>query len=212
MIFSAVDLWDLGRAAERPYYPAGTDVINRLQPWGLYDIDDGNDYGYIARWDNCWSIHVLGSDDARDWCENIFGWIRKDSDTGAVIGYSRPGARIAMQAMRIIGDSGLPVLLEGHSRGGAIVQDVALRMARAGAVINRVVTFGSPPVGGSRFWDKMADARLLVDRYVINGDIVPNTPPWGKQYGKPIRCESDARGIKGKHLDYGNCVTGEYEI
>jgi pimeloyl-ACP methyl ester carboxylesterase len=206
--FSALDMWLLGRAAERPYYPAGTDVINRLQPVSLHDITDGNDYGYVAEWNDCWSVHILGSDDARDWVENIFGWVRK-TETGSVIGYGRPAERIAEQIADVIDHR--PVFGEGHSRGGAIVADVCLRLAQVGADIRRVITFGSPPTGGREWWNNMADEALLMDRHIINGDIVPGTPPWGMQYGRPIRYARPncLLRIARNHLDYGRVLTTE---
>jgi hypothetical protein len=71
------------------------------------------------------------------------------------------------------GGDGLPLLLTGHSKGGAMAALAAWRFQQAGLPV-RVVTFAAPKPGDSEF----RDAYRAVDhtRYEYADDIVPHLP------------------------------------
>ena len=78
---------------------------------------------------------------------------------------------------QLVPDEDQPLVLTGHSRGGAIALLAAYHFARAGRMVLAVVTFGGPRVGG-RDWCRAYEPLLgrLTYRFVHEEDPVPCLP------------------------------------
>ena len=86
-----------------------------------------------------------------------------------------------------------PVILTGHSKGGAEAKLCAFLLARAGRPITAVVTFGAPRAGDSR-WRILYNATpnnfafpqstlgSITQRWIHEEDIVPRLPVWVTGY------------------------------
>jgi pimeloyl-ACP methyl ester carboxylesterase len=71
----------------------------------------------------------------------------------------------------------LPLVVAGHSKGGALATLAALRLRAEGvATAADVYTFGSPRVGDTPF-SNAYDAAISQWRFENNNDLVPHLPP-----------------------------------
>jgi len=74
----------------------------------------------------------------------------------------------------------MPVIITGHSLGGATGVILALYLAKSGYTIQKVITFGQPRItdaNGARMFD-----RIPLLRVINNGDMIPFLPP-DKEHG-----------------------------
>lgn len=70
--------------------------------------------------------------------------------------------------------SGKPIVITGHSLGGAIAQMLALQFHEH---VEQVYTFGAPRLGNEAF-QKLLDNKIKENyRFVNQGDFVPDLPP-----------------------------------
>lgn len=145
----------LMQAVERTYrYPDGIPaVLDREQSEELENdfLDMGLIYGRPC-------ISIRGSDDSKDWKENLF----LDFSTNL---YGRITSWVEFN-----GHKHKNILILGHSRGGAIGYYLAEYLTNLGYKIT-LVTFGCPKV--------KPDSRILFPHFrVTNGaDGVPRLPP-----------------------------------
>lgn len=112
-----------------------------------------------------------GTDEPRDWWSNL-RIVPADWPGG---GRVHRGFRDALEdawsvVEEVLDASGLPVLLGGHSLGGALAVLAASRRACAGCY-----TFGAPLVGDAGFAATLDDAPIF--RVVHGRDLVPSLPP-----------------------------------
>jgi len=73
-------------------------------------------------------------------------------------------------------DRDLPIILTGHSLGGAIAINAALLLHAEGFDISAVVTFGAPRTLLRSSKDRFGKAAIPVYEYSNPGDPVPNVP------------------------------------
>ncbi|MEI8020587.1 MAG: lipase family protein [Schlesneria sp.] len=73
--------------------------------------------------------------------------------------------------------SKLPVIVTGHSKGGALARLAALRLQREKIEVAGVYTFGAPRTGDIDFAEDYAKRILLDIRFEYQNDIVPHIPP-----------------------------------
>ena len=71
---------------------------------------------------------------------------------------------------------GGPLLITGHSKGGAMATLAAWRFAAEGLPVASVLTFGSPRAGDGDFVAAF-DRKLRQARFEFGDDIVPHLPP-----------------------------------
>ncbi len=73
--------------------------------------------------------------------------------------------------------SKLPVIVTGHSKGGALARLAALRLQSEKIDVAGVYTFGAPRTGDIVFAEDYAKRILLDIRFENQNDIVPHIPP-----------------------------------
>ena len=129
---------------------------------------------YIVELLDCYVIVFRGSVNKFDWL-NDFTINAVDFDHANV----HQGFFCAFEAElnpRLVFDK--PVVITGHSLGGAIALLEADRLAECDVDIREVVVFGNPMVGAKSFQEKYE--KILGEkttRYVNGDDVVPHLPP-----------------------------------
>lgn len=71
---------------------------------------------------------------------------------------------------------GRPIIVTGHSLGGAVAQLFGYYAAREGYAIDGVVTYGAPMIGNYQLADAYEAAGLETHRFVIAEDPIPLAP------------------------------------
>jgi fermentation-respiration switch protein FrsA (DUF1100 family) len=102
----------------------------------------------------------------------------------------------ALQALEAIqaATKGCPVVLTGHSLGGALAALTGALMGAVGNPVAGVVTFGCPRVGFQGV--RMALTGIRCARYVHGDDIVPTVPwPYEHHTAQPIALAGSADPI-----------------
>ena len=179
----------------------------RHRPPGSVAISYGSDTGFIIAIDGVWHIVIDGSDTVSEWLKN-FAWWRIGNHRMAW-GFSSVARELIPQIEAVI-IQGSPVVLTGHSRGGAIAQAVARIMADRWHNISEIVTFGSPKVGGRRFRNDMTELGLIHTRVDAEGDPVTRLP-WlrGRHYETMhVLLKNNIRSGIRTHLSYGEMLRG----
>lgn len=103
---------------------------------------------------------------------------------------------------------GCPVVLTGHSLGGALAALTGALLGSLGSPVSQVVTFGCPKVGFQGV--RMALTGVRCARYVHGDDIVP-TLPW--PYEHHVQAEIDLPGriqLHGPSALIGNHFIANY--
>lgn len=123
-------------------------------------------------------ISICGSNDAKDWIQNATTGRGSIGSLIAHRGYIEAADWIRREMFRsdlltILEQHDIPIILGGHSAGGAIAQ---LLSVEPRLVPREVITFGSPKV-----WERRSAATYYaypweVYRFVNDGDIVPYLP------------------------------------
>jgi hypothetical protein len=105
----------------------------------------------------------------------VLEWLapRPGRHLGFAIAYGAVHQEIATCLSRL--PVGTPVVLTGHSLGGALAQIGAVELAALGYPIAAVITFGAPLVGNKSFADEYAEAGLSPKtvRFESTSDSVP---------------------------------------
>lgn len=87
-----------------------------------------------------------------------------------------PGIIDALAQQRLGGLAEKPVLITGHSKGGAMASLMAWQFQGVQKIPVKVVTFAAPRSGSAAF-QAAYDAQIDHTRYEYNNDIVPHLPP-----------------------------------
>lgn len=141
-----------------------------------YEIKNHRAAAIIFR-DHC-HISICGSNDATDWIQNASTGRGSIGSLVAHRGYIEAADSIRREFFRsdlmtVIEGRDLPIVIGGHSAGGAIAQ---LLSVEPRLVPREVITFGSPKV-----WERSSAATYYAYpwekyRFVTDGDIVPYLP------------------------------------
>ena len=82
--------------------------------------------------------------------------------------------RPVIDQLQRLGGAGKPLLLTGHSQGGAVAALATLALAQAGFEVEATYTFAAPRAGGAEFVDLVQSP---VFRFEYGVDLVPWLPP-----------------------------------
>jgi hypothetical protein len=88
-----------------------------------------------------------------------------------------PAIRSAIQQQRVDNAVNQPVLITGHSKGGAIASLLALTLKTVDNLPVKVVTFAAARTGTTAFAAAYSAAAIDHTRYEYGEDIVPHMPP-----------------------------------
>jgi hypothetical protein len=156
-------------AYKRPTHmtDAGQVYIEKVRP-----TDGGQAFDVVA---------VAGSNDFGDWRKNLVAWPRQSES----FGYVHAGFNDACNALKPVIEKELdpkvPLVLFGHSLGGAISTQLGVELKRQGFDIRIASTIGMPPTGGQGFVDLAA---ALPGVHVANEtDPVPYASPYSQVPG-----------------------------
>ncbi len=121
-----------------------------------------------------------GSASLRDWLTNFH--IRRDRFEKTELGFCsvHAGFYAAIKSVidQIQGPMSIPLVIAGHSLGGALAMLCAYLLWKRGYTVAAVYTFGGPRVGDWRFAHAYNQALGDVTyRLVYKEDIVPRLPP-----------------------------------
>ena len=120
------------------------------------------------------------TDDSRDIVTDIniekAHWENYQVHSGFMIAYQSVNVKIENAIDRL--PDGYKVYATGHSLGGALA---ILHGVYGEQVVEEVVTFGGPRVGGAEFARDLQGVNFA--RYVNNADIVPTVPRWNYRHG-----------------------------
>ena len=150
--------YNLLLASERSYMEKGSEPILSFEK----SFQVSNDFCHFGMIDDCLVIAFRGSDDSQDWSENL----SLDFDNDLV-------GRL-LSHIKINNFDFRKIYLTGHSRGGVLAQEFALKLCDLKlCFVQEVVTFGSPKVENPEDHKKTYKHY----RYVNGSDAVPDMPP-----------------------------------
>jgi len=132
-------------------------------------------------------ISYSGSKEMKDWGHDAN--IRKEPYKN--MGWVHKGFSSAYDELLPIQDKVLnknkPVVVTGHSLGGATATVAALDLKSRGYDVHSLTTFGCPRVGGDSFGAAFDKAQIPAFRYVNAWDVVPRIPKIDYQHvGQPF--------------------------
>ena len=128
-----------------------------------------------------------GSKEMKDWGHDAnirkepykdMGWVHK--------GFSSAYDEMLPEQNKIL-NKNKPVVVTGHSLGGATATVAALDLKTRGYDVHSLTTFGCPRVGGDSFGAAFGKANIPAFRYVNAWDVVPRIPKIDFQHvGQPF--------------------------
>lgn len=142
-------------------------------------------FGYIADLPSGFTVVSFRGTEmlsVKDWKSNLNRPLLKSEFGGVHAGFTESLASVRGLVFDHV-PSEKPVLLTGHSRGGAIATLTAAWMAMQGFHVSSVETYGSPRVGDADFvasYDKLLSH--VTQRHVRCCDIVPRLPERWRGY------------------------------
>jgi triacylglycerol lipase len=140
--------------------------------------------GFIQRYDNVNLIAFRGSTSLRDWLTDA-QFRMTTADRGSENVRVHRGFWAAIQSVWddidkiLIKDFDKPIIVTGHSLGGALAILCAWLLRNQGYRVESVYTFGQPRVGNKAFarnYDRSLRERTF--RFIKGEDVVPRVPGW----------------------------------
>lgn len=162
-------------------YSKDLNKFNKLGYEKCYDVVSDNDYAVVAV--NAIEICVVfrGSDDMKDWFDNLDFMSDKDHFfKRAHGGFMKSYESIELDLMKIVNsliddNPGLDIKVIGHSKGGAMAELCAMVIADHSHEVS-LFTFGSPRVGKKSYKKKFKKLNIKYYRFVNGKDPVPRIP------------------------------------
>jgi hypothetical protein len=142
-------------------------------------------------------ISFSGSKELKDWGHDASISKAPYKDWGPV----HTGFSSAYEELKPLQDSILdkrkPIVVAGHSLGGATATIAALDLKQRGYNVVSLTTFGCPRVGGTEFKSAYDKAGIPSHRYVNSYDVVPRIPKSGFEHvGTPYYLGSNGKMLK----------------
>lgn len=183
-------------------------VIEVLERWGIKDTRDDFQYfnnkeydtqAFIFRVDECIVLAFRGSQEIRDWYTNFSMQLRKFTirregqttissykgqvHTGFFLGWASVEKDVLAQMKHWQeelkpGETLPPLLVTGHSLGGALATMAAASLQENNMSVAGLYTFGQPRAGDIAFTRQLNNTLPgKVFRFINNNDVVPHVPP-----------------------------------
>jgi pimeloyl-ACP methyl ester carboxylesterase len=119
-------------------------------------------------------LAISGTRDFADWLTNISFFANDDY---CHRGFLARAYRLLPECLETLrGDRSIPIVLTGHSLGGAVAMLLAAKLKLLGYPVPACVTFGQPMVGDRKFATLWQSLEIATTRYVHGSDPVPRTP------------------------------------
>ncbi|MFW6074558.1 MAG: lipase family protein [Chloroflexota bacterium] len=150
-------------------------------------------------------INVLGSNDVQDWVRNLQTW-RALAHEARANRVDRAEALQVIREQRANLDAFSHIIIEGHSRGGAVAQQIAFEIANRALAHGRkrpriyLFLYGSKRTGDRAFVTFLTTF-AGVFAYRNRGDFIPLLPPWYASVSTTV--EGRWRPVWVAHQDYG---------
>lgn len=164
----------------------------------------GRDHAFVVRDARRTVVAFRGSDDLWDWITNLRAWTGPTPYGRVHRGYYAVVESLIDELREVLLDDPRqrPVVLTGHSMGGALAVVTAAMMTGDPIVPGGIYTFGQPQVGDREFSRNFAagyPARLL--RFVNGADAIAAWT-YGREAMLGTPCYFDKRGylVFGDHL------------
>ncbi|MGF6968132.1 hypothetical protein OKW43_005160 [Paraburkholderia sp. WC7.3g] len=130
-------------------------------------------------------IAFAGSQTWKDWLSNLDMRKVRTPFGGVHSGFSRSFQDIEREVLPYIGALSMvnkPIVICGHSRGGALATLLAAILHHHGTPVHSVYAFGSPKVGGPDFAKYWQETGIPLSLVVYGNDLIPTLPPssWGE--------------------------------
>ena len=139
---------------------------------------------FAARSDEVQYLAFRGSEQVSDWLTNArFMPTSREQGVHIHTGFIDALDEIWEELAVAVRAKDLPIVVTGHSLGGAVASLAALRLAIAGAAVAGVVTFGQPRTGHGDF-RRLYDGLLagVTLRFVNHIDLVTRVPLLAQNY------------------------------
>jgi hypothetical protein len=180
-------------------YKSAAEVKAQARVWGFSDgvfVEKGAAQGFLAWSATLAMVAFRGTESTADWLSNL----HLTSSTLPGVGRVHTGFLEQFKALRpaleslLIGRSGLPLLVTGHSLGGAIALVAAASWA-ATRPVRALYTYGQPAVAADKGTAAAINAALTgrYHRLVNDADIVPRVPPGFRHGGHLLRFDRRGR-------------------
>lgn len=147
----------------------------------------GNLRGLVLDSPSVFVIALTGSETAKDWLSNLDMRKVRTPFGGVHSGFMRSFLEIEHEVIPYIWTLSIvdkPIVICGHSRGGALGQLLAAILHHRGTPVHSVYTFNSPKVGGQDFAEYMQRTGIPLHLVVNGNDLVSQLPPssWGEWF------------------------------
>jgi pimeloyl-ACP methyl ester carboxylesterase len=141
--------------------------------------------GLVLDHPNFLVLAFTGSQTRRDWLSNLDMRKVLTPFGGVHSGFLRSFREIQREVLPYIWALSIadkPIVICGHSRGGALAILLAAILQHRGTPVHSVYTFGSPKVGGADFAECWIRTGIPLYPLINGRDVVPSLPPssWGE--------------------------------
>lgn len=166
---------------------------------------------FIKQEDDCIVFAIAGSNQIRDWRNNLNKKQAPIYDFEVSEGFLFGAKAIQEDVLNVANATGMSIHLTGHSRGGAVASILAIILEKAGFTAS-LRTFGSPK------WTKSQISSEVINnsvRYVTPGDLITMWPVRSgfKHLGNRILIGKDIDRHAGRFFDvYDSHMLSYYMI
>ena len=185
--FSCANAWNLLIASYLAYAPKDQAIAELLRHGmtsyngGIVWVEKENDVAFVASDGQHAIVAARGSDEMRDWWDNLQVGLVDDTMGRVHGGISKAIARVWQhldsRGLELVSQA-KRVWLTGHSRGALMITLVAARWRARGVRLDGLYTFGSPRIGDEKFQAELhASMPGLIHRVQNEGDWMADMPP-----------------------------------
>lgn len=135
----------------------------------------GRDHAFVVRDSRRTIVAFRGSDDPWDWLTNLRAWSSRTQHGRVHRGYLDVVRSLIDELRSLLAEdpAGRPVVLTGHSMGGALAVLAGVMLAEDGIEAGGIYTFGQPQVGNRAFSTAFAERYPApVFRFVNGADAI----------------------------------------
>ncbi len=179
------EMWNYCLASNKDkkgkYNPRNHPFIKGKNVDDLIELKHDNDYAYVTFEKKRIVINFQGSDDFRDWVNNLRGLKllnRDDVHDGFYFSAKKFREDIDNIIDRAVEEiKNVEIIVCGHSRGGALAKEISRYITKSYRCEVTLYTFGSPRIGGRDYLEEVLSLPIKAYHVKNGGDPVPHLPP-----------------------------------